>query len=133
MKKPGMIPVLLFILLTVLGCKVSPEEPRLEGAGGSDQDKSLKLVEIREQVSGVALTNPRPVRGVQFTVRGAAIAEVRTTDRSEGFLASFNQDNGRVIVTSLSGDEIPPGAGFIAEIVCDKSGAARLSEVKVVP
>ncbi len=40
--------------------------------------------------------------------------------------------NGKVILLSTAGDEIAPGKGAVAEIVCDKPSAANLSEVKIV-
>jgi hypothetical protein len=77
------------------------------------------------------LSNDIAVRGVQFTLDGAKPSEIRTTSRTEGFFAKFNEKNGMVVLVSLSGKKISPGKGPIAEIVCDKAGSARLSNVKV--
>lgn len=95
------------------------------------QDASLQLVALSEDMAGIDLTNTFPVRGVQFTIQGVALADVLTTSRSEDFLASFNQENGRVLIVSLDGDEIPPGEGLIAEILFDGDGPARLSEIVI--
>ena len=133
MKRLYVIPLLVFLLWTVLSCTVPPEEPQEQQPEELRQDAILKLVEVRENMCGIDLKNTVSVRGVQFTLEGVTIAEVRTTSRSEGFFASFNKENGKVIMASLSGDEIPPGKGSIAEIVCEKSGAAHLSEVKIAP
>lgn len=100
-----------------------PEEPQ--------PDISLQLVDIGEDMAGIDLTNTVPVRGVQFTIEGVAIADVLTTSRSEEFMASFNEENGKVLVVSLSGDEIAPGEGLIAEILFDGNGLARLSEIVI--
>jgi hypothetical protein len=101
-----------------------PEEPR--------QDISLQLVEISEDMVGIDLTNPVPVRGVQFMIEGVEIIDVLTTSRSDDFIASFNEENGKVLMVSFSGDEIAPGEGRIAEILFDGSGLARLSEIVIV-
>jgi hypothetical protein len=133
MKKLHFIPLLGCLLLTVLSCTVFPEEPQEQQSEEPRQDAILKLVEVTENMFGIDLKNNVSVRGVQFTLEGVTIIEVRITNRSEGFFASFNKENGKVIMASLSGDEMPPGKGLIAEIVCDKSGYARLSEVKIAP
>ena len=93
------------------------------------QDLSLQLVNITEDMVGIDLTNTVPVRGVQFTIEGVTIADVLTTSRSEDFMASFNEESGRVLIVSLAGDEILPGGGLIAEILFDGNGLARLSEI----
>ena len=80
---------------------------------------------------GIDLMNTVPVRGVQFTIEGVAIADVLTTSRSEDFMASFNEESGRVLIVSLAGDEIVPGEGLIAEILFDGNGLARLSEIVI--
>ena len=101
-----------------------PEEPQ--------QNVSLQLVEISEDMVGIDLSNTVPVRGVQFTIGGVEIADVLTTSRSDDFFASFKEENGRVIMLSLGGNEIAPGEGLIAEILIDGSGSARLSEIVIV-
>lgn len=131
MKKLHFILLLVGLLLTPVSCTVSPEEPREQQPEETGQDAVLKLVAVTENMFGIDLKNTVPVRGVQFTLEGVTITEVRTTNRSEGFFASFNKENGKVIMASLSGDKIPPGEGLMAEIVGGKSGSARLSEVKI--
>jgi len=100
-----------------------PEEPQ--------QEISLQLVTIAEDMASIDLTNTVPVRGVQFTIEGVEIADVLTTSRSEDFMASFNEENGRVLIVSLAGDEIAPGEGPIAEVLFDGNGSAHLSEVVI--
>ena len=80
----------------------------------------------------VELVNETPVRAVQFDLTGAKITQVRTTDRSKGFLAKFNEQNGKVILLSTTGDKIVPGKGAVLEVVCDKPDAAALSGAKIV-
>ena len=101
-----------------------PEEPQ--------KDISLQLVDIAEDMVGIDLTNTVPVRGVQFTIEGVELADVLTTSRSEDFMASFNEENGKVLIVSLAGDEIAPGEGLIAEILFDGDSRARLSEIVIV-
>ena len=91
----------------------------------------LTLNPVSEKVLGVDLSNTVPVRGVQFTVSGVAISELRTTKRTAGFLAKFNEKNGKAIILSTSGASVAPGKGAIAEIICDKPSAATLSEVQI--
>jgi hypothetical protein len=133
MKKLHFIPLLACLLCAVLSCTVRQEGPQGQEPEEPRQDAILNLVEVRENMFGIDLKNTVSVRGMQFTLEGVTITEVRTTNRSEGFFASFNKENGKVIMASLSGDELPPGKGLIAEVVCDKSGAARLSEIKIAP
>ena len=101
-----------------------PEEPQ--------QDISLQLIAISEDMVGIDLTNTVPVRGVQFTLEGVELADVLTTSRSEDFMASFKEENGRVLMIPLGGDEIVPGEGLIAEILVDGEGPAHLSEIVIV-
>ena len=95
------------------------------------EDAKLKIVPGGENVVGVELENKVPIRGVQFSLKDVKITEIRTTARTEGYLAKFNEATGIIILVDISGKKIPPGAGPIAEIVCDKSGSARLSEIKL--
>jgi len=101
-----------------------PEEPQ--------EDISLQLVAISEDMVGIDLTNTVPVRGVQFTIEGVELADILITSRSEDFMVRFNEENGRVLIVSLAGDEIAPGEGLIAEILFDGNGPARLSEIVIV-
>jgi type II secretory pathway component GspD/PulD (secretin) len=67
--------------------------------------------------ANIALSNPEaPVGGVQFKVGGTQVTDVRTTARTEGFLATFDQKSGTVILAGISGQTIPPGNGPIVEI-----------------
>jgi len=69
----------------------------------------------------VLLENDNPVRGVQFTFHDEydylTIKEIHTTERTEGFYVNFNQQNGTVILVSLSGKSIVPGSGPILIIL----------------
>jgi len=105
------------------GAKV---QPKLE------KKATLNLKAGSGQSLEVELINIVPVRGMQFIVSGVNITEVRTTKRTAGFLAKFNEKNGAVILLSTSGDKIASGKGSVAEIICDKPGAATLSGVKIV-
>jgi hypothetical protein len=107
-----------------------PAEPAGKAAGV--KEPSVKLVPGAKGVAQVELQNDVPVRALQFAVTEAKITEVRTTDRTKGFLAKFNDKNGKVIILSTAGEEIPPGKGSIAEIVCDKPASAKLVDGKIV-
>lgn len=97
---------------------------------------TLKVGSVSGNTAFIELTNTVPVRGMQFTVNGVKLTEVRITTRTAGFLAKFNEENGIVIIVSLTKEEMPAGKGPIAEIVCQKappSGSAiSLSAVKIV-
>ena len=80
----------------------------------------------------IELTNDVPVRGVQCTLNGARPTEVRTTSRTEGFVAQYNEKNGTVILISVSGNTIAPGTGPIAEVVSNSTGPASLSKTTIV-
>ena len=109
---------------------VEKKSIQIEAAGG--EDATLKLVGGSETTLGIELTNTVPIRGVQFTLKGADMSEIRTTARSKDFLADFNKEAGRVVILSASGDKIAPGSGLIAELVCDTIDSASLSEIKIV-
>jgi len=79
----------------------------------------------------IDLTNDVPVRGVQFTVEGIKIVEVRTTERTKGFIAKFNERNGIVILVSTTADAITPGKGPALEVLCDKPGTVNLLQVRI--
>ena len=96
------------------------------------EDAKLKIVAGAENVLGVELENKVPIRGVQFTLMGAKITEISTTERTKGYFAKFNEATGKVILVSMSGDKIEPGTGPIAEIVCNKGADASLSEITIV-
>ena len=86
------------------------------------KDATLKIIEGSGNTVGIDLTNTIPVRGVQFTIEGAKITEVRPTSRIKGFLAESNKESGIVIIVSMSGNTIAPGTGLIAEVIYDKGG-----------
>lgn len=92
----------------------------------------LKVSASSGKSASVEMASMVPVRGVQFTVNGAKITEVRTTDRTKGFLTKFNDANGMVILLSTLAESIPPGKGAIAEIMCDTPAEASISEIKIV-
>jgi len=100
-------------------------QPKLE------KKATLKLKSGSGQSLGVELINTVPVRAVQFMVSGVKITEVRTTTRTTGFLAKFNEKNGSVILISTSEEKIAPGKGSITEIICDKPSSAQLSGIKI--
>ena len=128
MKRFYFIPLLLYLFFSVSSCMNPPEDIPEEPGG----DATLTLVEVSGNILGIDLTNDVPVKGMQFTIEGPKITEVRTTSRTEGFSPSFNEENGKVILISLSGGEITPGNGLIAEILHDNGGSASLSEIKIV-
>ena len=102
--------------------------PFLSHAG----EPSLTVAVASKDFATIKLQNEIPVMGIQFTLTGVKITEIRTTDRTKGFLAKFNEQNGKVIILSTAGDKVAPGNGAVAEIICDKPGSAVLSEVKIV-
>ena len=146
MKEIYLIPLLLCLFLSVSSCKKSQEKlktkvekkveikvkKKLEDSRRvKSEDATLKIVKGSGNIVGINLTNNVPIRGVQFTLEEVKMTDVRTTSRTAGFLAKFNEESGIVILVSTSGDKIAPGTGLIAEITCDKSGSASLSEIKI--
>ena len=109
---------------------VRKEQIRIEAAGS--EDATLTIVGGSGTTLGIELTNSVPIRGVQFTLEGAVMNEIRTTARSKDFLADFNKEAGKIVILSASGDKIAPGSGLIAELVCDTIDSAKLSEIKIV-
>ena len=105
--------------------------PQKQGADISQGKAVLRVSASSGKSVSVELANTVPVRALQFTVTGVKMSEVRTTSRTPGFLAKFNEENGAVIVLSISADLSAPGKGSIAEIICDKPSAAQLSEIKI--
>ena len=143
MEKFYLILLILCLFLSGPGCKKSQDAAKTEAgkkvekasqapAIEKDEESTLKIVASSDNVVGVDLTNKVPVKGVQFTIEGVKVNEVRTTSRTEGFLAEFNEINGKVILLSLSGNMIEQGTGPILEIICDKGDSARLSGVTIV-
>ena len=111
--------------------KVKPEKEKAAIAPKAEKKAALNIKAGSGDTLGVELVNSVPVRGTQFTISGVKITEVRTTKRTAGFLAKFNEKNGIVILISTSDDKIAPGNGSIAEVICDKPGSAQLSGVKI--
>jgi hypothetical protein len=109
---------------------VRKKQIQIEAAGS--EDATLTIVPGSDTTLGIELTNSVPIRGVQFTLEGADMSEIRTTSRSKDFLADFNREAGKVVILSASGDKIASGSGLIAELVCDKIDSASLSEIKIV-
>ena len=93
---------------------------------------SLKIVDLSDKLLGIELTNSVPVRGVQFTLEGVKMTEVRTTAHTKGFLVDFNSESGVVIIISTSGDKIKAGKGQITEVLYEMGGTANLSKIKIV-
>ena len=128
--------------LTDIGKGFREEDKALRQELGGDEEEALPPEEMKGKadlsLSGsgdnynVGLSNDVPVKGVQFTVEGALPAEVRTTERSEGFVASFDKAHRRVLLWSAGGKTIAPGNGPIVEMVCSSnSGSVQLSEKKI--
>jgi hypothetical protein len=107
------------------------KKPTMVEEAGSE-DATLKIVGGSGNTLGIELTNSIPILGVQFSLEGAHMNEIRTTSRTKGFLADFNKEAGKVVLLSTSGDKIASGSGLIAELVCDKIDSASLSEIKIV-
>jgi len=95
-------------------------------------EPALSLKAGGKNTAKLELQSDIPVRALQFSVSGAKITEVRTTGRAKGFFSKFNEKNGMVIILSTAGEEIAPGKGEVAEIVCDKPATAKLADVKIV-
>ena len=161
MKQHGVILLLLSIFLCGPGCKQAQEEPGSvqekspvqeqtqkkpvpmpeKESGNKTQnpmkleskDAKLKIVAGEGNVLGLELENTVPIRGVQCALKGAKISEIRTTERTKGYLTKFNEATGIIILVDMSGKKIPPGKGPIAEVVCDNPRSASLSDIKLAP
>jgi len=131
-KKGQMMMIKQFSKLVIAGGLVVVAAASVLLSTALAEEPSLKLLKGDKGFATVELQNDIPIRAVQFALTGAKITEVRSTPRTKGFLAKFNEKNGKVILLSTAGDEIAPGKGAVAEIVCDKPAAANLSEVKIV-
>ena len=134
MKRFYFIPLLLCLFFSIFSCMNPPEDIEEVITEEPSEYATLTLLEVSGNTLGIDLTNDIPVRGVQFTLEGPEIIDVLTTSRTEEFSPSFNEENGTVILVSLSGDEIAAGKGLIAEILYDDDGggSASLSEIKIV-
>lgn len=111
--------------------KPARKKPAMIEAAGSE-DATLKIVGVSDNMLGIELINSVPIRGMQFTLEGALMNEIRATARSKGFLVDFNKEAGKVVILSTSDIKIDPGSGLIAEVACDTIDAASLSGVKIV-
>ena len=140
MKILCLISLILCLFLSGSSCKKNEVEEKADkkvekkardSRKVEDKDATLKIVAGSENVFGIDLNNNVPVRGAQFTIEGVKITEVRTTTRTEGFLAKFNKESGIVIMISTSGGKVAPGTGLIAEIIGDQKGSASLSKIKI--
>ena len=118
------VTVIMVLVLVVTGMTLSSPSQAAE--------PSLTVMASSKDRATVEMQNEIPISAVQFALTGVKITALHTTDRTRGFLAKFNEQNGRVVLLSTSGDAIAPGKGPVAEIVCDKPGAAVLSGVKIV-
>ena len=103
-----------------------------ESARVENKNAFLKIVDLSDKLLGIELTNTVPVRGIQFTLEGVKISEVRTTAHTKGFLAEFNSESGAVIIISFSGDKIKVGKNQIVEVVYEMAEMANLSKIKIV-
>jgi hypothetical protein len=115
--------------------KAAPAEASKAAEGATKEkttEPALSLKAGGKNTAKLELQSDIPVRALQFSVTGAKITEVRTTGRAKGFFSKFNEKNGMVIVLSTAGEEIAPGKGEVAEIVCDKPATAKLADVKIV-
>ena len=110
---------------------VTPEREKAAVEPQAEKKAIITLKASSDKVLSVEMINSVPVRGAQFTIGGVKITEVRTTKRTAGFLAKFNENNGAVILLSTSGNKIAPGKGSIAEVICDQSKSAQLSAIKI--
>jgi len=138
MKRFYIIPLILCFFLVAPSCKKPQEAPMTKVEKKAQdtmevdsKDATLKIVAGSGNVLGIDLTNNVPVGGVQFTIEGVKMTDVRTTSRTAGFLAEFNKESGMVIIVSTSGGKIAPGTGLIAEIISDKGGSANLLGIKI--
>jgi hypothetical protein len=103
-----------------------------ESARVENKNAFLKIVDLSDKLLGIELTNTVPVRGIQFTLEGVKISEVRTTAHTKGFLADFNSESGAVIIISIAGDIIKVGKHQIVEVVYETAEMANLSKITIV-
>ena len=92
-----------------------------------EKKATLTLKPDEKNTFGIDLKNSIPVRGIQFTVNGLKMTEVRTASRTAGFLAKFNEETGIVILVSTAADEIAPGKGAVLKILGEKMPNAEVS------
>jgi hypothetical protein len=80
---------------------------------------------VKGNTTSVVLDNDVPVKSLQFAVSGQP-TEVRTTSRTEGFMARLDKKSGTVVLISLSGKTIAPGNGPVVEVVQKTGGPVSL-------
>lgn len=97
-----------------------------------EKKATLTLKPDEKNTFGIDLKNSIPVRGIQFTVNGLKMTEVRTASRTAGFLAKFNEETGIVILVSTAADEIAPGKGAVLKILGEKMPNAEVSLSKIM-
>ena len=97
-----------------------------------EKKATLTLKPDEKNTFGIELKNSIPVRGIQFTVSGLKMTEVRTASRTAGFLAKFNEETGIVILVSTAADEIAPGKGPVLKILGEKVPDAEVSLSKIM-
>ena len=97
-----------------------------------EKKATLTLKPGEKNTFEIDLQNSVPVRGIQFTVIGLKMTEVRTTSRTAGFLAKFNEETGIVILVSTAADEIAPGTGPVLEILGEKVPDTEVSLSKIM-
>ena len=121
--------VVMFCFFTVsagVWCLVEAEDTspkKKEAVAGephAEKKATLSLKAVADNKIKLELVNSVPVRGIQCTIRGVRLREVRTTTRTAGFFAKFNEETGIVIIVSTAGDEIAPGKGPVAEVIGEK-------------
>ena len=99
---------------------------------GPEKKATLTLKTGEKNTFGIDLINSVPVRGIQFTLSGLKMTEVRTASRTAGFLAKFNEETGIVILVSTAADEIAPGTGPVLEILGEKVPDTEVSLSKIM-
>jgi hypothetical protein len=101
--------------------EVPVKSPAVEAVPKAEAQPEKKAVlsigKVSKNKIAIDLVNSVPVRGVQFTMLGVKMTEVRAVSRTTGFFVKFNEETGIVILASTTGDEIVPGKGPIAEVV----------------
>ena len=142
MKRAHILLVVLVVFPLMLGVRPvvqageAPVKAPLEKAVPQkvepEKKAALTLTPGEKNTFGIDLTNSVPVRGIQFTVSGLKMTEVRTASRTAGFLAKFNEETGIVILVSTAADEIAPGKGPVLNILGEKVPDAEVSLTKIM-
>lgn len=111
--------------------KEATEKKREQLKAVADQDAALTIVNPSSTGLSINLKNKTPVGGIQFTISGVKIVEILTTSRTSGFVITFNDKTGTVIMIGASDRTIDEGEGVIAHIACQEAQEAHLSEIKI--